>query len=119
MHIEIQVLTGLVLQIAPHVHMIHSIAHVLEDGIVRHDDVLPFEALLDLSVVGTAHKELDDAGEQVDLGQVEEGVVHVDALLAELDELVRVAFVDLLGTQEAQPVAGGQNVPESVNCENV
>ncbi len=66
--------------------MIHGIAHILEDGIVGHDHVLPLESLLDLTILGAAHEELDDAGQQVDLRQVEQGVVHVDPLLTQLDE---------------------------------
>lgn len=58
---------------------------------------------------------VDIPGEEVDLGQVEQGVVDVDALLAELDELIGVALVDLLWAQEAQTVAGRQDVAKPVH----
>ncbi len=96
--------------------MIHGITDILKDRVVGHDDVFPLETLLDLSVVGATDKEVDDAGQQVDLGQVEERVVNVDPLFAELDELVGVTLVNLFGSQKSKPMAGRQDVPEAVDC---
>ena len=67
----------------------------LEDRLEAHEEVSELESLRDLLVVAGLGEEVDDAGEHVRLGQVEERVEHVDALLVQLDELVRVVLVDL------------------------
>ena len=58
-------------------------------------------------VIGRAGEEVDEAGQKVTLGQVEERVEHVDARLVQLQKLVRVGRVDLrpVGAAEVAEVA--------------
>jgi hypothetical protein len=48
-----------------------------------------------LLVFGALVEEVHEAGDQVRVRQVEQGVQHVDAPVRQLDELVRVEVLDL------------------------
>ena len=95
LHVKIEILYCLLLQIAVHVYPINSVAHVLEYALEAHRQLAVLHARALACVALRVREEVDETCKQISLRKIEQSVEDVDARLVELQEFVRVELVDL------------------------
>lgn len=78
----------------------------LEDGLEGHEELSALDTGQGLGVLRGVREEVDEARQEVRLGQVEQRVQDVNSRLVQRKELVRIQFVHLrtANSQQVTPV---------------
>lgn len=92
--IVIEVFDRLRFQFSVNVNPIDGVAHILEDRLVRQQQLAALHARLLSLIFRGVCEEVDEACKQIRLRQVEKRVEYINSRLIKLEKLVRIQLID-------------------------
>lgn len=98
LHVEVEILDGLRLQLAVDVNPVDGVANILENRLERHEQLAALHAGLLPVILLRVDEEVDETRVHVRLGKIEQRVENVNARLVQLEKLIRVQLVNF-GTE--------------------